>query len=66
MSNPQERQGLPEKTKSPGSAAYPLQLVVLIIVIALATGVYFYFTAGEDEGAGSLGPQPAQTVELPA
>lgn len=64
MSTPHERHGVPEKAKSPGSTAYPLQLVILIIVFAVAAGAYFYLTAGEDEGASSLEPS-GQTVELP-
>lgn len=62
MSNPQESQGGPEKVKSASTASYPMQLIVLLVVFAVALGVYIYFTSGDDDG-GSMGGRIEQTLE---
>lgn len=64
MANPQQQT---DKHASPatggGVGSYPMQLVILVIVFAVAIGIYIYFTSGEDQGASSSGPVIEQTLE---
>jgi flagellar basal body-associated protein FliL len=66
MGNPQETRDAPAKIKSASSAAYPLQLVVLLVVFAIASALYIYLTSGDEEGSGSIRTPAAPMLERSA
>ena len=43
-------------TATPGSAAYPWQLILVVLLFAAFIAVYVYFTSGEDSGVTTSGP----------
>lgn len=47
-----------------GQAAYPFQLIAILVLFGVFIAGYIYFTSGED--AGTAETQPAQTQEQSA
>jgi hypothetical protein len=65
MSDPKQPERAPETIKTPGGTpgAYPMQLVILVVVFALAVGVYFFLTRGEADGGHLSGPRIERGAE---